>query len=421
MKNLLRACVVAAACAGRAFADGAPIHLSNPGLPLSQPQIGAIGSLLNGPGNFILGQTLTSSLVPSLVPAIPVLQPVPELAPALLPAVSAPKKYSVAAMPALKNLAGKVQVKTKGQDAAAMQRFYDQGGFAAAPAEAALPSAMDAVAAEGDFGEKFRVPYDPKGSVDLSQMDPGRTPGMKHEKDQAVDKFHDDKLELDLLQQKLYAEGKRSVLIVLQAMDTAGKDGTVRWVMGGLNPQGLKIASFKKPSAEEAKHPFLWRIKNALPGKGVIGVFNRSHYEDILVPAVYKTLSAQQVAGRYGEINAFEKKLSDQGTVILKFFLNISKDEQKARLQERLDDPEKNWKFSTADLESRKHWDAFQKVYGKILARTSTPWAPWHIIPANKKWYRNYAVAHIIKQAMQRMAPQYPKPDFDPKKIAIPD
>jgi PPK2 family polyphosphate:nucleotide phosphotransferase len=186
-------------------------------------------------------------------------------------------------------------------------------------------------------------------------------------------KFQNDQKEMDELQQKLYAEGKRSVLIVIQAMDTGGKDGTIRWVLSGLNPQGVKVTSFKQPTATEAKHNYLWRIKKALPAKGVMGVFNRSHYEDILVPTVYKTFSADVVDGRYDEINAFEKRLSDQGTVVLKFFLNISKEEQKARLQERLDDPAKNWKFSPSDLESRKHWDEFQKAYGKVLARTSTP------------------------------------------------
>jgi PPK2 family polyphosphate:nucleotide phosphotransferase len=364
-------------------------------------------------------------LTPALTFAVPQLQPVPELvAPSAALAAPASRVALVqarspkAAMPALESLAGKVQAKKRGQGAAAMDQVYD---LTRPDAEASLTSAADAVAAEGDFGEQFRVPYDPKGSVDLSQINPGRTPGMKHKQDKAIDKFHRDQRKLDLLQQKLYAEGKRSVLIVLQAMDTGGKDGTVRWVLAGLNPQGIKISSFKKPTPQEAKHHFLWRIKKALPGKGVMGVFNRSHYEDILVPTVYKTFSAQEVAGRYAEINAFEKKLADQGTVILKFFLDISKAEQKARLQERLDDPEKTWKFSAADLESRKHWEAFQKAYGKILARTSTAWAPWHIIPANNKWYRNYAVARILKEAMERMAPRIPAPAFDPKTIVIPD
>lgn len=422
MKTFSRALAVVAFLSAGASAASAPIRLSNPGLPLSQPQFGAIGSMLAAPGAPLLKTTL--SLTPSLTPAIPALQPVPQLrlTPILAaPAAPAPEAAPIAAMPALETLAGEVQVKENGQDSAAMGKFYDQTGRKSDAVDADIPSAMDAVAAEGDFGEQFRVPYDPKGQVDLSKMDPDRTPGMKHEKDKAKDSLIADQEEMDALQRKLYAEGKRSVLIVLQAMDTGGKDGTIRWVLAGLNPQGIKISSFKKPTPEEAKHHFLWRIKKALPTKGIMGVFNRSHYEDILVPTVYKTFSAAEVAGRYDEINAFEKKLADQGTVILKFFLNISKDEQKARLQDRLDDPDKNWKFSPADLESRKHWDEFQQAYGKVLARTSTPWAPWHLIPANKKWYRNYAVARIIKEAMQRMDPQYPKPSFDPKSIKIPD
>jgi PPK2 family polyphosphate:nucleotide phosphotransferase len=414
-------------CAAPALAGSAPIRLIDPGVPLSAPQLGSLGSLLAAPGGPRLGATLNSSVVPSLTLSGPALQPVPELklspmlAAPISPVVQSPEQSPVASMPALESLAAKVQVKDNGQDCASMQKFYDQGGFKGAPADVEMPNALDAVAAPGDFGAQFRVPYDPKGEVDLSQRGPDKTPGMKHDKDKALGKFQDDRKEMDELQQKLYAEGKRSVLIVIQAMDTGGKDGTIRWVLTGLNPQGVKVTSFKQPTAVEAKHNYLWRIKKALPGKGVIGVFNRSHYEDILVPTVYKTFSADVVDGRYDEINAFEKKLSDQGTVVLKFFLNISKEEQKARLQDRLDDPAKNWKFSPSDLESRKHWDAFQKAYGKVLARTSTPWAPWHVIPSNKKWYRNYAVARIIKDAMRRMDPQNPKVRFDPKKIKIPD
>jgi PPK2 family polyphosphate:nucleotide phosphotransferase len=427
MKRISRALALIAFCAAPALAGSAPVLLSNPGVPLSAPQIGSVGSMLAAPGAPMLGATLTSTLGPSLISAIPVLSPVPELklsamsAVPMSPMVESAEKSPIASMPALQTLAAKVQVKENGQDAVSMQKFYDQGGFKGAPADVELPSAQESVSAEGDFGERFRVPYDPKGEVDLSKLGPDKTPGMKHDKDKALVKFQDERQEMDELQQKLYAEGKRSVLIVIQAMDTGGKDGTIRWVLTGLNPQGVKVASFKQPTAVEAKHNYLWRIKNALPGKGVIGVFNRSHYEDILVPTVYKTVSADVVDGRYDEINAFEKKLSDQGTVVLKFFLKISKEEQKARLQERLDDPAKNWKFSPSDLESRKHWDEFQKAYGKVLARTSTPWAPWHVIPSNKKWYRNYAVARIIRDAMRRMDPQYPKVSFDPKKIKIPD
>jgi PPK2 family polyphosphate:nucleotide phosphotransferase len=425
MRNILRIFALVVVCSAQAHAGVEAIRITEPLLPLSQPQLGSVGSILAAPSASAMSLTLTPSLAATLTPAIPVLQPVPELNLSPVFSAAAPTKdggaLPTATMPALQALAEKVQVKENGQDAAAIQKFYDLGSPKAAPAETTLPSAVDAVSAEGDFGERFRVPYESKGQVDLSKMDPDRTPGMKHGKDKALDKFHEDQKELDQLQQKLYAEGKRSVLIVLQAMDAGGKDGTVRWVLAGLNPQGIKISSFKKPTAEETRHPFLWRIEKALPAKGVIGVFNRSHYEDILVPTVYKTFPAQEVAGRYDEVNAFEKKLAGQGVVILKFFLNISKDEQKRRLQERLDDPDKNWKFSPADLESRKHWDQFQQAYGKILARTSTPWAPWHVIPSNKKWYRNYAVARIIKEAVERMDPRFPMADFDPKKIKIPD
>ncbi len=410
----LGAAAILLCLAGPGYAASAPIRLTNPGMPLSQPQLGSIGTRIAAP-------TLNGaiSLTPALNPAIPALTPVPQLKLAPLAAAPAAPEVKTAAMPALETLADKVQDQKDGQDGKAMEQFYDQAKRQGGSDE--LPSAAETVAEKGDFGSQFRVPYDPKGQLDLSKMDAERTPGMKHEKEKAKDRLSQDQEEMDLLQQKLYAEGKRSVLIVLQAMDTAGKDGTIRWVLTGLNPQGVKVNSFKKPTAVEAKHHFLWRIKKALPGKGIIGVFNRSHYEDILVPTVYKTFSAEEVAKRYGQINAWEKKLADQGTVILKFFLHISKDEQKARLQERLDDPEKNWKFSPADLETRKKWDDFQQAYGKVLARTSTPWAPWHLIPANKKWYRNYAVGRIIKEALQRMDPRFPKVDFDPKKIVIPD
>ena len=340
----------------------------------------------------------------------------------LSPAEAAPnpEKGPAGVLPALNQLAEEARPSDKGQDAAALKTFYDRDAVKAGVVEAASPGSESPFQPE-DFAEKFRVAPDPKGAVDLSELDSRRTPGMKHRKEKAAEKLEGDQKRLDELQQKLYAEGKRSVLIVLQAMDTGGKDGTIRWVLGPLNPQGFKITGFKKPTDQEAKHHYLWRIKKALPGKGIIGVFNRSHYEDILVPTVYKTMPLSEVAGRYEEINAFEKKLADQGVVILKFFLHISKDEQKQRLQDRLDDPEKRWKFSPADLEARKHWDGFQRAYGKILARTSTPWAPWHIIPADKKWYRNYAVGRILREALERMDPSQPRADFDPSKIKIPD
>lgn len=394
-----------------------------------------VGRLSAAPSRAGAAPSLRAAPAWSAAPDLPVLTPLPGLAPggAGLPSLSAPggskrlspaeaapnpEKAPAGVLPALTDLAEEAKPSEKGGDASALKRFYDRDSGSGGVVSA---GAAESPFQEGDFAEKFRVARDPKGAVDLSDFNSARTPGMKHRREKAADKLEADQKRLDELQQKLYAEGKRSVLIVLQAMDTGGKDGTIRWVLGPLNPQGFKITGFKKPTAQEAKRHYLWRIKKALPGKGIIGVFNRSQYEDILVPTVYKTMPMSEVAGRYDEINAFEKRLADQGVVILKFFLHISKDEQKRRLQDRLDDPKKRWKFSPADLEARKHWDAFQRAYGAILARTSTPWAPWHIIPADKKWYRNYAVGRILREALERMDPREPKADFDPSKVRIPD
>jgi PPK2 family polyphosphate:nucleotide phosphotransferase len=362
----------------------------------------------------VSGLGLLPGVVPVMAaPAVPKAAPIPTAARAEAPV----------ALGSLQGLAAQAEAKEAGQAGEALDGFFDRSAARADGAD------IGSEAAE-DFGSRFRVPFAPEGSVELAAMDPDMTPGLKRhkdgkikgkQKDKAADQLSEDQKALDGLQQRLYAEGQRSVLIVLQAMDTGGKDGTIRWVLGPLNPQGFKVTGFKKPSAQEAQQPYLWRIRNALPGRGIIGVFNRSHYEDILVPTVYKTLPESEVAGRYEEINAFEKELADQGVLILKFFLNISKAEQKRRLQERLDTPEKLWKFSAADLESRKKWEEFQAAYGGVLARTSTPWAPWHVIPANKKWFRNYAIGRIIRQALEKMDPQYPKPTVDPKTIIIPD
>lgn len=289
-----------------------------------------------------------------------------------------------------------------------------------AKGEAVGTGAAEPIQPESAFGDKFRALYEPRGSIDLSKIDPDATPGAKSRK-KAEKKLDEFTAELDTLQQRLYAGGKNSVLIVLQGMDTSGKDGTIRWVFGHVNPQGTEVHAFKKPTETEAAHHFLWRVRKVLPGLGKIGIFNRSQYEDILVPSVYHTFSPEEVESRYDQINAFEKSLADNGTLVLKFFLHIDKDEQKERLQARLDDPEKNWKFDPSDLEAREHWDEFQDVYGKILARTSTPWAPWYIIPANHKWYRNYAIGRIVAQAIRTLHPSPPpaKPGLD--KVVIPD
>lgn len=221
------------------------------------------------------------------------------------------------------------------------------------------------------------------------------------------------------LQQRLYAESDQALLIVLQATDTGGKDGTIRHVMGGLNPQGCHVASFKVPTTEELAHDFLWRVHKQTPRKGQIAVFNRSHYEDVLVVRVHELVPKKVWRRRYEQINEFEQLLAETGTRILKFFLHISKDEQKERLEARLRDPSKHWKFSAADLKERELWDQYMEAYEDALANCNTEAAPWHIIPANRKWYRNMVVAEIIEATLRDMDPQWPESEVDLSEIVI--
>ena len=221
------------------------------------------------------------------------------------------------------------------------------------------------------------------------------------------------------LQYRLYAEGRRALLIVLQGMDASGKDGTVRHVMSGLNPEGCRVTSFKVPSAEEAGHDFLWRIHKAMPARGEIGIFNRSHYEDMLVVRVHHLAPRHVWSARYDQINAFEKLMSDNGVTILKFFLHISKAEQKQRLEARLDDTTRNWKISPADFKERRLWGDYVKAYEAVLNRCNSSTAPWFVIPSNKKWFRNLAVSQIIVETLERMNPKFPKPAFDLSKIKV--
>jgi PPK2 family polyphosphate:nucleotide phosphotransferase len=220
-------------------------------------------------------------------------------------------------------------------------------------------------------------------------------------------------------QDKLWAQNTRALLIVLQAMDAAGKDGVIKHVMSGLNPQGCRVTSFKAPSLEELDHDFLWRCSKALPERGQIGIFNRSYYEEVLVVRVHpEFLAAQHLPGssvdpgiwerRFDEINCFERHLTDSGTVLLKLFLNISKKEQKKRFLERIDTPEKNWKFSVADAKERGFWDEYMSGYQEMLRRTSTEWAPWYVVPADRKWYARLTVAQLIADKMKQIAPEYP-------------
>lgn len=221
------------------------------------------------------------------------------------------------------------------------------------------------------------------------------------------------------LQRRLYAENKQKLLIVLQANDAGGKDSTIRKVTRGVNPQGVRVASFKAPSKEELDHDFLWRIHKAVPATGMIGIFNRSHYEDVLVVRVHDMVPENVWRPRYDHINNFEKLLSDSGTTILKFYLHISKEEQKERFQSRLDDPSKHWKFSMEDLEKRKFWDDYIAAFQDMLNRCSTAYAPWYVIPADQKWYRNLAITRVIVQTLQEMDPQYPRSQEDLSQVVI--
>jgi PPK2 family polyphosphate:nucleotide phosphotransferase len=223
------------------------------------------------------------------------------------------------------------------------------------------------------------------------------------------------------LQEMLYAQGTQSVLIVLQAMDTGGKDGTIKKVFENINPAGVQVTSFKTPTTHELAHDFLWRVHQNTPPQGMIGIFNRSHYEDVLVVRVNQLVLSAVWKLRYEHINHFERLLADSGTRILKFYLHISKKEQKERLQARLDDPSKHWKFSIGDLAVRERWDEYMKAYEEALTRCHTEYAPWYIVPANRKWYRDLVVTRAIVQAMERMNLAYPPPETGLEDMVIPD
>jgi len=224
---------------------------------------------------------------------------------------------------------------------------------------------------------------------------------------------------IDALQDRLWAEGARALLVVLQGIDTSGKDGTVRGVFGKCGPLGVNVTPFGRPTEYELAHDYLWRIHAATPKKGMIGVFNRSHYEDVLVGKVRKLARKENIERRYEQINAFEKHLTENGVVILKFMLHISKDEQRERLQERLDAAEKRWKFNPGDLEDRALWDDYQDAYETMLDRCSTEHAPWRVVPADKKWRRNAIIAAVVRAKLEEMDPQYPKPDWKPSDFQI--
>jgi len=250
------------------------------------------------------------------------------------------------------------------------------------------------------------------GRFRLIEIDPDTTPGLKG-KHRAKTDLARHRDSLFKLQERLYAERKRALLVVLQAMDTGGKDGTVTHVIGNMNPQAVLISSFKAPTPEEKGHGFLWRIRKRLPEKGYIGIFNRSHYEDVLVARVHNLAPPDVIERRYEKINAFERKLTRSGTRVVKLMLHISYDEQRQRLIDRLKNPDKHWKFSEHDIDERGYWDDYQSAYSTAISRCSTDWAPWFVIPADDKDYRNWAVASILIETLEEMNPQYPRPKLD--------
>jgi PPK2 family polyphosphate:nucleotide phosphotransferase len=216
---------------------------------------------------------------------------------------------------------------------------------------------------------------------------------------------------LDELHNRLWAEAKRSIVLVLQGMDAAGKDGTIRRVLTGLNPQGCSVTNFKVPTDVALAHDYLWRVHNAMPARGILGVFNRSHYEDVVAARIIGVVDEKQCEQRYHHIREFERMLRDEGTTMVKVFLHISKDEQRRRLQERIDDPAKNWKFHRSDLEVRARWDEYQQVYEEAITATSTDWAPWHVVPADHKSVRDVAVAEALLEVFERLDPEIPDPE----------
>ena len=262
--------------------------------------------------------------------------------------------------------------------------------------------------------DKLRVP---QGPVTLADLDPAATPGFTGGKREAEKALRDLGSELAELQERMYAEayvgGRRRILVVLQGMDTSGKGGVVKKALGLLDPNGLRLKSFKKPTEEELAHDFLWRIDRALPEPGAVGVFDRSHYEDVLVARVHELAEADEIERRYGAINDWEKSLVDSSTVVIKCMLHISAATQKERLLARLDEPDKQWKFKPGDVDERAHWNDYQQAYEIALERCNTDAAPWYVVPSDRKWYRNWAVGQLLVEALRGMQLEYPEPDYD--------
>jgi PPK2 family polyphosphate:nucleotide phosphotransferase len=255
----------------------------------------------------------------------------------------------------------------------------------------------------------------PGSKVRLKHRDPDDTFGIRRD-----DKAHLKTIQrLREQQHLLYADRRYALLIVLQALDAGGKDGTIRHVMSGVNPQGCEVTSFKAPSTTELAHDYLWRVHHAVPSLGNIGIFNRSHYEDVLIVRVHRLVPEEVWSRRYRQINDFERMLTQNGVTILKFFLHISKEEQKRRFEARMQDSSRNWKLSLPDFEERQHWDDYQEAYQEALQKCSSEWAPWYIIPANRKWLRNHIIADVIVKALDNMKLKYPAPSVDVSKVVL--
>ena len=262
-----------------------------------------------------------------------------------------------------------------------------------------------------------RYKIKPGDKVKLAQIDPEDTHEFKDSKSAAQPVIAKLNSQLEILQEQLYAEHKHKILVVLQGMDTSGKDGTISHVFEGVNPQGVRVASFKVPTPEEMDHDYLWRVHAQTPGKGELVIFNRSHYEDVLVVRVHNLAPEDVWKKRFDQINAFERLLCDEGATILKFFLHIDLDEQKGRLLERLDDPNKHWKFNPGDLKERALWQEYQAAYEDVLEKTSTSWAPWYVVPANKKWYRDYVISSVLIETLKKLDLRLPA-SIPPEEVA---
>jgi PPK2 family polyphosphate:nucleotide phosphotransferase len=260
---------------------------------------------------------------------------------------------------------------------------------------------------------------EPGSRFRTGDVDAGATPGFKGGKAKTGKVFESLNRRLEDLQNKLWAEHRRKVLVVLQGMDTSGKDGTISHVFEGVNPLGVKAVAWKAPSGEELNHDFLWRIHPRTPGRGEIVIFNRSHYEDVLAARVHGLVPPKVWKARYAQINDFERMLSETDTTVLKLFLHIDADEQKKRLKERLEDPAKRWKFRLADLEDRKLWNSYMEAYEAAITRTSTKWAPWYVVPANKKWYRNLVVATVLVETLAGLKLKLPETAEDLSGVVI--